>query len=161
MCQLYFPNEEKHRESLALIPKLRQAHGFLSLTTSWTFPRPDEVLAPSYYLLSKESETVYVREPALSAYALVLEDWKNRVEIRESHKYVSIRTIQKQKEDITPDIQTWMSRFTDDEESRNIFSVMLESFGGLRRTLSNTEVREELLDRLAHLFDLPKYWMIL
>lgn len=99
----------------------------------------------------------FLKSPAHEMYVCLvarwsLEDEKSSWRCTEDREYIANRA------DVAADIQKWMFRICEDSEASSVFLLMIASFGKLDTIYRNNENLEELMNRLADIFELPKYW---
>lgn len=155
ICEVTYPSREAHKHALLASPMRRSLHGFEVIYTDEAFfPLPNEVLKPSQYLKSTGPETVwFLPEVIRTVYNALKLRWHDRYVGRVS-KYPPVPATRLS---IREPVKQWLSRFAKDEEARNIFLMTYESCvpsGVLLRGLDY----DELLVRVAELFDLPQFW---
>lgn len=150
ICGLTFGSREAHNAWLFDDRRARGEHGFRHVVVQPGFAHPMHVI-PAYmpefilYDWRRGSSNSYLRQPIYTIYEVMNQDWSHRTE---KPRWAS-----------GDEVRKWMVRFGTDEQARDLFLMMKESLGGEDEEFLPPEVSAELLERVADLFDLPRYWL--
>lgn len=148
ICDQYFVTDEKHRVEIFRKPILvcRQ-HGFKFVSEDMAFVRIEQVVPEQFYGQPLGVVAHYVASPAREVYVILRATWTSSTITKYRPTYK-----------IRDAVAEWISRISEDAEASGLFLIMLASMGGETRMTVFEQTRAEFLNRIAELFDLPKFW---
>lgn len=154
ICKSQFKNERAHWSYVYKDAKLAEAHGYgmIRPVPDAYFPSSRQAI-PAKHLLCGDTwhHPCYARDYAIKLYNRLLHHWNSKVFLK-TYELLYPRLILAN--EIQADIRAWFTLLLTDKEAFAIYELMAESLG----PDENHDHLEELVERLADLFDLPKYW---
>lgn len=160
LCEREFTSDTKHRDFIfsskrwpASADDFARDHGYVDVRTGG-FLDPWRVAPPPVHGFSGGVHMLK-SPPAFELYTFSRLHWLHLVD----RGFWPPREPSKLLPHLEEPVKKWMHRICLDSEAGDIFLMLTESLGGYAYVYDNELVLEDLLTRVADLYDLPKYWL--
>lgn len=152
ICRKQFQTDDEHRQFLktTLGAFSLQEHGYSWLEQNRRFVDARLVVPEHLFIVPNYTEAIHMSSPAFELYSILRKVRREFWLEQRGPTYLP-------KEDVES-VRSWFTTICEDPEAASVFTFMLESLGGYAQVSQMLPLQKELLDRVADLFDLPRFW---